>query len=688
MPIHDKLQFFVGDHPAQSFERGSQIGGNYRCGSCGYKSNRGEDLGHVFSLQWRSLVDLQKLVILGKFGNSPGVLKPFVNLSKEQLVQELRIRNVFDLTGNKAALMSRLQRELCGAQRVPTILINSPSQSLSEINLDGYTVLDCEPLHDLKGHLINLLPEIPHVLAGDNKRLVTELLQTLLLAKKQNGYSGSDLRICLIELDCLVQSLDVREEVKLLLRTAVQISKILYSSDDKRSPKTILQLYNCTWLHHELCKSLFPTPKEISYEKLFGLYLHSLAVHAPRQYEIVCLRSVNTENQERLFQQAKQIASRCTNRKPDNVITEVLVRIQAKNISGSLSSVYKSAKSRVDTHASKSCPFQRTKIGTEFVASRPHSWQAHLKRISRFLLKGKVWWDSTDDEFFFDGDEHENVRPEGPIMFHFRSSSLHETEMVSAETWKVIVENEIELPCLSLRIYDDDGDLLSVRDTGNQTNTNACDEDHFDNSSGNSSTPLNILVTPSSTSNIVSDSPPQTNPLVTSTPLSSVKSLQEKSNVTTPIRNVNAKRKRPVITSCTNDATNMVAGPEDNYEITSESNVACSVSHSLVSKSANAIAYIIGFSPELAKFDMLHVKCKSSSLVSRADRDAYKSVLASLQTKVLQQKKSLTADMKEYEKQCFSNNHELPSSNDQTYSDLRRKIKHIKALLRSWSIKF
>ena len=78
-------------------------------------------------------------------------------------------------------------------------------QSLSEINLDGYTVMDCEPLHDLKGHLINLLPEIPHVLAGENKRIVTELLQTLLLANKQNGYSGSDLRICLIELDCLVQ---------------------------------------------------------------------------------------------------------------------------------------------------------------------------------------------------------------------------------------------------------------------------------------------------------------------------------------------------------------------------------------------------------------------------------------------------------------------------------------------------
>ena len=92
----------------------------------------------------------------------------------------------------------------------------------------------------------------------------------------------------------------------MLLLTAVKISERLYSSDLKRTPKNILQLYNCTWLHHELCKSLFTKPKEITYEKLFGLYLHSIAVHAPLQYEIVCLKSINTENQERLFSTSKK----------------------------------------------------------------------------------------------------------------------------------------------------------------------------------------------------------------------------------------------------------------------------------------------------------------------------------------------------------------------------------------------
>ena len=283
--------------------------------------------------------------------------------------------------------MSRLQSVLCGAQRVPTILISNPAQSFSEINLHGYTILDCEPLHDLKGHLINLLPEIPHILTGESKTRVCQLLQHLLLSKKQGGFSGSDLRVCLIELDCLIQSLDVSKDVRLLLRTAVQISKILYSSDEKRSPKAILQLYNCTWVHHELCKTLFPTPKDITYDKLFGLYLHSLVVHAPIQYEILCLRSVNTENQERLFQQAKQIANKCTSRKPNSVITEVLIRIQA---TGNMSSIYIACKSK---------PFVGTEISNDFLESRGHSWQAHLKRISRFLMKEKVWWDSIDGVF-------------------------------------------------------------------------------------------------------------------------------------------------------------------------------------------------------------------------------------------------------------------------------------------------
>ena len=274
IPIYDYLHFYTGDHPASSFERGCQLGANYKCGSCGVKSNRIDDLAHVFSLPRRNLSSIQKLVLKGKYGKQPGILKPFANLKKEQLLDELQARStLFDVSLKRKELVDILSSALCGAQRVPTISINNPLQSLSQLNLGSYSVLDSEPLHDLKGHLINLLTEIPHLFSGECKRIVLELLEHLLFSKKQNGYSGSDLRIALIEANKLVNSQsDLDVTIKELLSTAVKISECLYASCDKHSPKTVLQLYNATWLHHELCKTLFPQPREVTYDN-FLVYI-------------------------------------------------------------------------------------------------------------------------------------------------------------------------------------------------------------------------------------------------------------------------------------------------------------------------------------------------------------------------------------------------------------------------------
>lgn len=288
IPIHDTLRFYTGDHPAASFERGCQLGGNYKCGSCGVRSNRIDDLAHVFSFPCRNLSDIQTLVLKGKFGNQPGVLKPLGNLKKPQLCDELWARCIpHDVLSKPKELNEILSSALCGAQRVPTILINTPTLSLSDLNLGSYCVLDCEPLHDLKGHLINMLTELPHILSGEPKKRVSDLLGHVLFSKKQNGYSGSDVRIAVIEVHKHVHfSDDIDDSVKQLLSTAVKISQCLYASCGKRTPKTILQLYNATWLHHELCKTLFSKPREITYDKLFGIYLHSLVFYAPRNMRL------------------------------------------------------------------------------------------------------------------------------------------------------------------------------------------------------------------------------------------------------------------------------------------------------------------------------------------------------------------------------------------------------------------
>ena len=71
--------------------------------------------------------------------------------------------------------------------------------------------------------------------------------------------------------------------------------------------------------------------KEYTRKAIFGVYLHALLVHAPLQ---------------RIFQQAKQIARATTNCQPGNAVPNLL-RLQAKQLTGQLSSSLKNGETRV-----------------------------------------------------------------------------------------------------------------------------------------------------------------------------------------------------------------------------------------------------------------------------------------------------------------------------------------------------
>ncbi len=327
--ITDKMRFFCGDKPAQQFERGTQIGGTYKCGGCGCKDTMMHDLAHALHCKLRSVADLQALILKGKYGNSPGSLKPLNGLRVEQLRQELETRGQCTSDKLKPELLEELSCILKGAQRVPTLLVCNPTQSLDSLNLSQYEILDCEPLHDLKGHISHILEEIPHLLSPPLRLECTSIIETTVPKQK---VSGVLLRVALLKvfLKLTNHALPDVNEIRMLVQTAVKMSELLYSTHSHRTPKSVLQLYNCSWLHHELCCELIGDPKEQTLQRLFGVYLHSLVVHAPPQYELVCLRSTNSESQERLFSQTKHISLRATNRRPDNVLPTILLSMQAK----------------------------------------------------------------------------------------------------------------------------------------------------------------------------------------------------------------------------------------------------------------------------------------------------------------------------------------------------------------------
>ena len=185
--------------------------------------------------------------------------------------------------------------------------------------------------------------------------------------------SAADCRTTAVQLLLMLStSSDIDWKVYHLIECIVRVSEVMCADESVRSPKMLLQLYNNAWLHHQL----------FSQSKILKcLYLHSISKHAPEQYEIVCLKSINTENQERMFGHSRHIAEKTSNRHASNIITSVMIRMQC--ITG------RTKATSVSSAAAHVSSFGGTIIPVEFAAKHKHSWQAHLYRISPFLVCGE-----------------------------------------------------------------------------------------------------------------------------------------------------------------------------------------------------------------------------------------------------------------------------------------------------------
>ena len=351
---------------------------------------------------------------------------------------------------------------LKGAQRVPTLLLHSPQQPLSDLNLENYNVLECEPLHDIKGHIQNVLSVLPEILDKETAAHLSDILDADL---KKDPKTGADYRLAIIHVYAMLRQTSIDPNIVKLLETIVLISEILYSNDSKRTPRQILQLYNTTWLQHELCSHLFHTPKAISRGKLFGSYLHSLTNHAAQQYEIICMKSTNTEHEERLFGQAKRIALQATNRKPNTVIPNILLRLQAKQQTREMYSSLKITSTHIGKEANKLEFTQNTTITTAFIRSRISSWQAHLQRLSLYLVHGEgIWWHKTETGYeFHDGPQSPDFQHQGPPLAHFRHSSIKELEEKKATAWQQVLSDNITLPTPYIKLFSEAGDFIAYR---------------------------------------------------------------------------------------------------------------------------------------------------------------------------------------------------------------------------------
>lgn len=431
-------------------EGGCQLGGNYKCASCGVIADSFIDSAHCNQVPYRTLSDIQAHVLAGVHGVKRLCVRPFSNLSIEEVRQELAARKL-DSEGKSKEVRQRLVEHLGGLQRVPLLLLTNPKDNLKALNLDNYALNDFEPLHAIKGHIVNVFTELPHILPDNIKGGVTQLLSTCLRKEK---VTGADLRATAIVLFKFLSG-RVTSKIEALIESIVRIGEVSYLAEDKRTPRVVLQLYNCSWYYHELLQSLIPQPRTITRQTLFGSYLHDISCHAAPQFELVCLRSCNTEFEERLFRQVKRVAESCTNRKPQNVLGQAFIRLQVLLTEGHV----KVKETKVVRAARGLKPYMGTSIHKDFVQTRMRSWQAHLKRISNFLSRGEgVWWTQADSEYhFLDGEQHPDSHQQGPPLLHFQNTSQKQLCEVKNKHWDDIIENCTTLPAPYIQLYDKEG---------------------------------------------------------------------------------------------------------------------------------------------------------------------------------------------------------------------------------------
>lgn len=150
---------------------------------------------------------------------------------------------------------------------MPTLLTLNPTQTLQSLNLNEYEILDCEPLH-----AYNLLTEVPTLFESPFKEEIKTLIETT--APKQK-VTGVLLRTATIKINKVyLKMLKLHQLDKTVITLIGTLMKILYAQHFCRTPRTVLQFYNMTWIHHELCCELLPNPKHQTRDKLYGIYLH------------------------------------------------------------------------------------------------------------------------------------------------------------------------------------------------------------------------------------------------------------------------------------------------------------------------------------------------------------------------------------------------------------------------------
>ena len=136
----------------------------------------------------------------------------------------------------------------------------------------------------------------------------------------------------------------------------------------------------------------------------------------------------------------------------------VLLHLQAKHEVGHILHSVHEADSQVSRAAASLPQIGRTVMSKQFIRARKHSWQAHLERISPFLVHKGEWWTETADAYeFMDGESDPECHLGGPELLHFSTTTLGAVVQRQRACWKQIADAQVPLPAQDISLYTDEG---------------------------------------------------------------------------------------------------------------------------------------------------------------------------------------------------------------------------------------
>ena len=349
-----------------------------------------------------------------------------------------------------------------GIQRLPALWYDYPNHSMEELNLSHYEILPNEPLHDVSNYIKNIYQELPSHMTNNEKKIVTEVIDksfNVKEARNSSDYRKSLLVVCAFFIERFPGTYYTE-----ILKTLTEIQELLYLPEKERSTTKILRFYNTTFQHTLLLKRHFENNlKVLTARKFYGVYYHSLMTHAREQYRIVSGRSANSEREEALFTSMKNNTNQTSNHHPNKIISNILIRHQAKNKIDNSTSVERKTSYIHNIYDSIKNTPKNSVIPFKLIEDYPYEYQSHLEGISDYLLDQTKWWEETDHGvMFYDIENNQTNEATKLKIHHFRSYSLKEEWERTRKLWEKCISSKDLIPAKKMKYFDENGTKVIV----------------------------------------------------------------------------------------------------------------------------------------------------------------------------------------------------------------------------------